>query len=74
MASSLGLMCSSLAAVSHAAGVLLCFHCQRMQDIQAIPSSILDVWISWECFTPQLLLTVKFHTSDCYFWQLPLFC
>lgn len=53
---------------------ICCFHWKRMQDIQAIPSSILDVWTPWECFTPQLLLTANFRTSDWFFWQLPLFC
>lgn len=53
---------------------ICCFHWKRMQDIQAIPSSILDVWTSWECFTPQLLLAANFHTLDWFFWQLPLFC
>lgn len=53
---------------------ICCFHWKRMQDIQAIPSSIPDVWTSWECFTPQLLLTASFHTSHWFFWQLPLFC
>lgn len=53
---------------------ICCFHWKRMQDIQAIPSSILDVWTSWECFTPQLLLTANFHAPDWFLWQLPLFC